>query len=67
MIKSILSKNIIKSYGNENYTKNHLSSDVSLTGNDNPKQTLKLLACDSTLPALPSHGVGLFDYSQTWH
>ena len=41
-IKSNLSKNIIKIYGNESSTKNHLSSDVSQMGNDNPKQTLNL-------------------------
>ena len=49
MIKSILSKNIIKSYGNENYTKNHLSSDVS---------PIKVVCDYSILPALPSHEVG---------
>ena len=41
-IKSNLSKNIIKIYGNEKSTRNHLSGDISLMGNDNPKQTLNL-------------------------
>ena len=61
MIKSNLSKNIIKIYENENSTKNHLSSDVSLTGNDNPKQTLKLFVIALFLLYHLTWG-GLFDY-----